>query len=249
MCLCYVFGCILFAIVWNHFVHLSHLFLLFPLPHLLLVFVSHISHYYQIKWINYQILDSISWTLEFQFPSPLSQFLQSLHILSFDFFILDCIPGNYLSLVLFWSLLPLLICLLNELVCRVRISLLWYHMSNNNNNNDSLDDVSGEDVSMASLMQTAVKKIKNEHFSFFLLLMFTLLPPVVRRQFVALYCFDLQGEQYLKIDSSIDCNSAEYELFRIYDILAIMVYMMIPLLWATLLYRKRFSINPAHTER
>jgi hypothetical protein len=98
------------------------------------------------------------------------------------------------------------------------------------------------------LAQNLKKEIKNEHFSFFLLLMFTLLPPVVRRQFIALYCFDLQGEQYLKIDSSIDCNSSSYQLFVIFDVLGIIIYMSIPLFWATLLYRQRTVLNPPMTD-
>jgi hypothetical protein len=201
-------------------------------PHSL---ATHTLHRLKSKWVNYQIIDSISWTLAIEFPSPFSKFVDSLHFLSFDLYIIDCLPGGYLVSVLLWSLVPIALIIMNYFICEMRILHKTFDFTN-------------KQYFKHRLAQNLKKEIKNEHFSFVLLLMFTLLPPVVRRQFIALYCFDLQGEQYLKIDSSIDCNSSSYQLFVIFDVLGIIIYMSIPLIWATLLYRQRMVLNPPMTD-
>lgn len=51
-------------------------------------------------------------------------------------------------------------------------------------------------------------------------------------------------KKYLRIDTSIDCDSAEYQTFMVYDGLFIAAYLSIPLVWFVLLYKERKSLNP-----
>jgi hypothetical protein len=77
---------------------------------------------------------------------------------------------------------------------------------------------------------------------------FTLLPPVARKQFVALDCFRLQDQMLLRVDTNVDCNSSGYQFFRSLDVLMILLYMYIPLHWIKLLYRQRSVLNPPSTD-
>jgi hypothetical protein len=60
-------------------------------------------------------------------------------------------------------------------------------------------------------------------------------------------CKDFDGDygSYLKVDLSIDCNSAEHKLFSVYAFFTILVYPLgIPAMYMALLYRKRNLVNP-----
>ena len=84
-------------------------------------------------------------------------------------------------------------------------------------------------------------------FGWFLFLSFLVLPSVSIKIFYNFACkdFDDNYGSYLKVDLSIDCNSAEHKLFSMYAILAIFVYPFgIPAMYMTLLYRKRDLVNP-----
>ena len=65
------------------------------------------------------------------------------------------------------------------------------------------------------------------------------LPTVVSVQFKSLRCSELEGlgMRYLWADTSIDCNSAEYQTFvgRVAWLLAL--YLCVPLVYLALLYR------------
>jgi hypothetical protein len=199
------------------------------------------------KWANYQILDSITFTLEVKFPSPLLQFLDSLHIISFDLFIIDCLPGGYITSVFLWTMIPIGISLFNLFLCQVRI---WRLMRSSEFKelrrlgNQKINDGGESEMKL----DTMKKKITNEHFGFFLLLIFTLLPPVVRRQFIALNCFNYNDHSLLRIDTSVDCKSPEYKLFRMFDIFVIILFMTLPLYWAFLLQLQKNILNPPATD-
>ena len=60
-------------------------------------------------------------------------------------------------------------------------------------------------------------------------------------------CKDFDGDygSYLKVDLSIDCNSAEHKLFSVYAFFTILVYPLgIPAMYMALLYSKRNLVNP-----
>jgi hypothetical protein len=64
-------------------------------------------------------------------------------------------------------------------------------------------------------------------------------------QFQGLACGSLNdGSSFLLVDSNIDCNSKEYAFFRTIDMLLIVIYQGLPLLWFVILYRSRRRLNP-----
>ena len=98
-----------------------------------------------------------------------------------------------------------------------------------------------------ALIGARKQKAANALFGWFLFLSFLVLPSVSTKIFYNFACNDFDGDygSYLKVDLSIDCNSAEHKLFSMYAILAILVYPFgIPAMYMTLLYRKRDLVNP-----
>jgi hypothetical protein len=78
-----------------------------------------------------------------------------------------------------------------------------------------------------------------------LLLGFLALPPVSLKLLQALDCVTVADKRYLRIDTSIDCDSAQFRLFTIVDVLFIFLYLSIPLVWLVLLALHRKRLNPA----
>ena len=90
--------------------------------------------------------------------------------------------------------------------------------------------------------------LKNEHTYFALLVSFLFLPVVSMAQFAALSCVQLEdGSSYLRNDTSVDCQSADYRTFVALDGCLIALYQSVPLVWFVLLWRKKDRIN--HPER
>jgi hypothetical protein len=60
----------------------------------------------------------------------------------------------------------------------------------------------------------------------------------------ALSCAEIAGRNVLRIDTSIDCDSAEYKAFAIVDGICLCIYLSVPLVWILLLYSKRSRLDP-----
>jgi hypothetical protein len=78
-----------------------------------------------------------------------------------------------------------------------------------------------------------------------LLLGFLALPPVSLKLLQALDCVTVAGKSYLRVDTSIDCDSAQFKQFAVVDGLLIVAYLSIPLVWYALLSSKREALCPA----
>jgi len=52
------------------------------------------------------------------------------------------------------------------------------------------------------------------------------------------------GLRYLRVDTSIDCDSNAYKDFSTVIVMFVIIYQCIPLLWFVLLYRKKSDLNP-----
>lgn len=63
-------------------------------------------------------------------------------------------------------------------------------------------------------------------------------------RFQALDCVTVAGRRYVKVDTSLDCDSPESQGFRLLDSFFITAYLGIPLLWLVLLYQRRAEMNP-----
>jgi hypothetical protein len=77
-----------------------------------------------------------------------------------------------------------------------------------------------------------------------LLLGYLCLPAVALKQFQALDCVKVAGKLYLRIDTSISCETSNFTIFKLVDGLFISVYMAIPLMWLVLLMGNRRILNP-----
>jgi hypothetical protein len=79
---------------------------------------------------------------------------------------------------------------------------------------------------------------------------YLVLPPVTLQQFQGMDCvpYEHRSGSFLRVDTSVDCNSASYAQFRNRLALLIVLYQMIPVVWLVLLYRVKDALNPVATK-
>jgi hypothetical protein len=144
----------------------------------------------------------------------------ALSFFSFGFVSFDCMftESNPMTSVYIWSCLPVVVGLM--LVCAHLGALVLAR--------DAAPDAS-----------TLAYRL--------LVMGYMLLPVVSLKQLQALDCVEVAQKRYLRIDTSVDCDSNEYQLFKIVDGAFIAVYLATPLLWFYLLFVNRDRLNPAHT--
>lgn len=63
-------------------------------------------------------------------------------------------------------------------------------------------------------------------------------------RFQALDCVRIANARFVRVDTSLDCDSAESQSFQALDAMLIAIYLGIPALWFVLLYRHRNALNP-----
>jgi hypothetical protein len=63
----------------------------------------------KVVLVTAQIVTSIAWNVNIEFPSPFSHMLQVFSICSLDFLNLDCLAGNYLYSIIIWSFIPMVL--------------------------------------------------------------------------------------------------------------------------------------------
>lgn len=87
--------------------------------------------------------------------------------------------------------------------------------------------------------------LKTQHINISLMVVFVVLPPVARKQFRALDCVRLEdGSSYLRDDTEIDCDSLNYKKFATINVLLILLWQSVPLVYIVLLYRVRDKLIP-----
>jgi hypothetical protein len=168
-------------------------------------------------------VQSVSWSIDVTFPSPFSEMMSVLSFFSFDFLSLECLfkKSNHFLSVYLWSSVPLCLAAMLVVVHFTRRAF-W----------PSTDQM--------------VTSTRNENLATRLLLLgYLVLPSVSLKQLQALDCVAIEEKHYLRIDTSIDCDSKEYKLFRVVDGLFIAAYLATPLLWFALLAAHRDSLDPA----
>ena len=83
------------------------------------------------------------------------------------------------------------------------------------------------------------------NYSYYLILLsYLVLPAVTYKQFRALDCVSIADKKYVRLDTSIDCESNEYYAFESVDVVLILVYLSVPLVWGYLLWLRRDRLNP-----
>jgi hypothetical protein len=174
----------------------------------------------RILWSTYQIVQSVCWIVPM--PPPFKGLLQALTVFSFDFVPLDCSVHDALKGILIWSIVPIVLVLLTLTLFCIR----RFAMVRRNEPRNSLD------------------RLRNE-FSFVLLMFsFVILPTTTQKQFQALDCQFINGRSYLRVNTSISCESEKYARFRIILLIFIFIYLSVLPLWGVVLFRIREKINP-----
>jgi hypothetical protein len=177
-----------------------------------------------------------------QFPQPFSHMLSALTIFSLDFLALECLhfQGSdsyhvYYSTVLLWCAIPLLLAVAIVVVGITRYAKLSISSSSSGHREVTAENKAQE-----------LKKIYDQHMWLLLFLSYLVLPPVSNKQLQAFDCISLvsPGDIYLRSDTSINCQSKGYVQFVSLIACFVALYQLIPVIWMTLLYRRRLSLNP-----
>jgi len=175
----------------------------------------------RVAYSTYQITSSVAWTSETEFPQPFAKMLQVMSIFSLDFLDLSCVQNaSVFTTVIVWSLFPVALevfCLILYFIRRARAHT-----------------------------RVESKEILRQHSGFFFVMTYAVMPPICRHQFQVLDCINITGNDYLRSDTTVDCNSAGYNAFKILDVILILGWMSVPLIWLSILYRKRHRLNPSN---
>jgi len=78
-----------------------------------------------VAWANYQIVQSVSWSLDVSFPSPFKDMLSLLSFFSFDFLNPDCNfeESNHFTAVYLWTLAPIAFAVLLIVINSIRMQM------------------------------------------------------------------------------------------------------------------------------
>jgi len=173
----------------------------------------------RVAYSTYQITSSVAWTSEFVFPQPFARMLQVMSIFSLDFLDLSCVRNaGAFTTVIAWSLIPVFLEVLCLLLCVIRRA--------------------------RARTRVESKEILRQHSSFFFVMTYIVMPPICRYQFQALDCINIDENKYLRANTTVDCDSARYAEFKVLDVVLVLSWMSVPLIWLSILYRKRHRLNP-----
>jgi hypothetical protein len=149
-----------------------------------------------------------------EFPSPFTEMMSALSVFSFDFLSFECFFPN--------SDYFLSVYLWATIPVALAIALVFVHA-----------------VRLATRGGNAAE-VANR----LLLLGFLSLPVVSLKLFQALDCVEVAERSYLRIDTSVVCDSQQYKSFALVDGLFIVIYMSMPLVWLALLQKNKGRLNP-----
>jgi hypothetical protein len=170
-------------------------------------------------------------SLSSQYPDPFGKVLAYMSFFSLDFLSIECFANadaeqRYYQTVILYSVAPLLGALAIVASCGLRLCLTAV-----------LNPRAGVKGANA---------IKSQHLWLFLLLTYVVLPPVAMKQLQALDCLEFphDGSKLLRVDTSVDCNSAAYQSFKQTTLVFVAIYQLIPMVWLRLLWARKEQLNP-----
>lgn len=180
---------------------------------------------FKVIWVTLQIILSIGWSLDVEYPEPFNSWLVMPQFMQLNFLSMDCLDNSdFHTTVYVQSAFPVI------LVIGVWTS---YFVG-----------------ALVDCEMTPEKRKESfaHHMQVFLLITYLTLPAVSTTQFNALLCvrLDHNEQSYLKMDTSIDCNGETHKQFIVHDLLMIAFYQMIPLAWIWVLCKHRSNITLSH---
>jgi len=173
-----------------------------------------------------QIVNSVVVSLGIAMPNPYSKMLSAFSIFSLDFLPLSCAPhSNYFNETYFWSAIPPLSAILVVLYFASSAACMF---------------IGGLSINRSHLQ----RHLFDRCITYILFLTYLVLPPISLKQYQGLECQTILGERFLRIDTSINCDSDAYQQFRLINVLCIAIYSAIPPTWLYLLWKQRRLLNP-----
>jgi hypothetical protein len=172
-----------------------------------------------ILWSTYQILATVSATVNVSFPSPFKNLLQAmaLSLSLFNLSSLSCVIKNmdYFRQVISSSLVPLAASFVVAGIGLVR----WFKCR-------ALDDTAG------------MEKAQRQHLFGINFFLFLCLPVVIEKLIKSLQCDTIgnAASRFVSENTSIDCNTKEYAKFRVFASLALCAYLSVPVAWGVVLW-------------
>lgn len=175
-----------------------------------------------------------------------------------------CAGIGVMDTVLIVSITPIVIAVVSVLIGLLRVLIAenfnsFFSRSSSNNNqkhhqHQQRQPLPTEALSMdqsESRQAYRRRKIKEQHSFFLLMFSYMIMPPCLLAQLQALSCLPrigIENIRYLKMDTSIDCDSSKYQEFIAIDILFVLLYMSIPLIWVFELWKYRRHLYPLGIE-
>ena len=182
----------------------------------------------KIVFAYFQVVGSLDLIFGIKFPpvySTVISFLSGVFSLDFiSFMPIGCVfSSTHYTLLLSYTLVPLSLSIF--LVC-------WYNKLKKEAGEKSIS-------------------LRNKLFELFLALTFLLLPSVSVKIFTTFGCVDFDnGTSFLKVDFSLDCQSAVHSFYKAFAAFMVAVYPVgIPLMYFFLLFRKRQLLKAGQVER
>ena len=181
----------------------------------------------KIVFAYFQVVGSLDLIFGIKFPpvySTVISFLSGVFSLDFiSFMPIGCVfSSTHYTLLLSYTLVPLSLSIF--LVC-------WYNKLKKETDEKSIS-------------------LRNKLFELFLALTFLLLPSVSVKIFTTFGCVDFDnGTSFLKVDFSLDCQSAEHSFYKAFAAFMVAVYPVgIPLMYFFLLFTKRQLLKAGQVE-
>jgi hypothetical protein len=199
-------------------------------------------------WSTYQIVNTIAWNLAVTFPEPFAGLLRALSFFQLDFLSLDCLRSgtNFFDRVYAVTFVPVVVAAAIAATYAARSSYakghaaarVWRWAARQRSmlsrwlaHLAGLPSGAPSAAAAAAFLPVAspeqLEAIDNQHATAFLLLSYLVLPTCSLIQFEGLNCRTLgatSGASFLRVDSSVDCHSKSYALFRAADCFFIFVY-------------------------
>ena len=191
----------------------------------------------KILWVTYQIICSMSWSLETIFPEPFQTFsrIMSFTQLSLAQLLpMGCmVQYNHFKNLVVTTLAPLFACAMIAVACVVRIAMQQQASRSKTYSLDTTNIV-------------REKAVKANHMFCLLLVLFLVLPSAATVALRTFACEEFDGSgSYLYADLSIKCYTPRHNAFMAFATIQIFIWPIgVPSLYATLLATSRHQINP-----
>ena len=171
-------------------------------------------------------MQSVTWSLNIDYPQPFSGMASWLSIFSFDFLSLECFSGrtDHYQSVGIYTVMPFFVLFAIVATWALRRFALCLRASIYIDERSAL--------------------LRGSHIYYALILTYLVLPPVTLRQFQALDCAEYSGAKVLRVDTAISCEDSQFRTFSLMNIVAVAIYLSILPFWVVTMYSRRHRFNP-----